>query len=77
MTRLAPISAKKLTALLTRWGFRQVRQQGSHKFFYHAERKLTTVVPDHGSEDIGRGLLRAILKDIELSVEEFTRLRHE
>jgi len=30
-----------------------------------------TVVPSHGGEDIGRGLLRQILRDIEVSPEEF------
>lgn len=75
MTRLAPISAPKLIKLLIKLGFRLARQLGSHKFFFNPVSELTTVVPDHGSEDIGRGLLRAILNDIELSVEEFDNLR--
>ena len=33
----------------------------------------TTVVPIHTGEDIGRGLLRKIIRDARLDVEEFLR----
>jgi hypothetical protein len=33
MTRLAPISARELQAMLSRLGFRLVRQKGSHAFW--------------------------------------------
>jgi predicted RNA binding protein YcfA (HicA-like mRNA interferase family) len=72
---LFPISPKKLIKILLAMGFVEVRQRGSHKFFYHPQTKNTTVIPVHGSEDIGIGLLRNILRDVELSVEEFNRLR--
>ena len=32
---------------------------------------LETVVPAHSGEDLGRGLLRSILRDIEIPREEF------
>jgi hypothetical protein len=32
-----------------------------------------TLVPSHGSEDIGRGLLRQILREIEITPEEFLK----
>ncbi|KKU07440.1 MAG: hypothetical protein UX10_C0011G0018 [Candidatus Magasanikbacteria bacterium GW2011_GWA2_45_39] len=35
-------------------GFVQVRQSGSHIFFQHSDGR-TTLVPNHGGEDIGRG----------------------
>lgn len=35
---------------------------------------FTTVVPFHG-EDLGRGLIRKILKDIEISPDEYEELR--
>ena len=34
-----------------------------------------TVVPVHGNEKLGKGLLREILKQIKLSREEYERLR--
>ncbi len=36
-----------------------------------------TVVPIHKGEDLGRGLIRAILQDVDLSPEEFEKIRRE
>lgn len=77
MTRLTPLATKKLIRLLERLGFREIRRKGSHRFFLNPVSKHTTVVPDHGSGEIGVGLLRAILRDIEINIEEFERLRQE
>jgi len=33
----------------------------------------TTVVPVHPGEDIGRGLLRKIIRDARVDIEEFLR----
>ena len=59
MTRLAPISARELQAILSRLGFRVVRQKGSHAFWQHEDGR-STIFPVHKGEDIGRGLLRPI-----------------
>lgn len=75
MTRLVPIKAKKLAKLIEALGFRSVRQKGSHVFFRHKDSR-TTVVPLHRRE-LGRGLMRKILRDINLSVEKFDRLRRK
>ena len=57
---------------LHRLGFAPVRQVGSHIFYKHPDGR-TTVVPRHDREDIGRGLMRDILDDIEMDAEEFMR----
>ncbi len=46
---------------------RLVRQRGSHKQFACSSgaTECRTTVPDHGSHDLGTGLLRAIEKDLE------------
>jgi len=51
-------------------GFQIVRTRGSHAFLRHADGRATTV-PMHSGETIGPGLLRSILRDVEMSVEEF------
>jgi predicted RNA binding protein YcfA (HicA-like mRNA interferase family) len=51
-------------------GFVVVRQRGSHVFLRHADGR-STVVPIHSREDIGRGLLRKIIRDAQVEVEEF------
>jgi len=72
--RLPLLKPRKLIAVLERLGFRH-RPLGatSHRRYVHANGRRTTV-PVHKGQDIGRGLLRKILKDIDLSPEEFISL---
>ena len=72
MTSLPMLKAKDLVRVLRRLGFRATRQRGLHLFFEHSDGR-TTVVPVHGGEDIGRGLLRQILREIELTPDEFIK----
>lgn len=73
MSTLPLLKARRLTSILQKLGFTKVRQKGSHAFFAHADGK-TTVVPIHPTKQIGRGLLRSILHDIQLSPDEFQKL---
>jgi len=50
--------------------------RGSHIRFKHPDRRRT-VVPVHGNEDLGKGLLRTILNQIDLSKEEYEELRRK
>lgn len=63
-----------MVALLVYLGFTEIRQKGSHKFFQHQDGR-TTVIPFHKGEDLGRGLIREILNDIDLSVDEYEEIR--
>ena len=73
MSKLTIIPSKDMVRILEILGFEEVRQKGSHKNFKHNDGR-TTVVPFHG-EDLGRGLIRKILKDVEISVEEYETFR--
>jgi len=73
MSRLPLMSAKDMAKILTCLGFIKVRQTGSHVLFKHPDGR-TTVVPFHPGEDLGRGLIRKIMRDIELTPDEFTTL---
>jgi len=59
------MKAKQLIKLLKKEGWRQVRRKGSHRIFTHDKIKepCLIVVPDHGSKDLGKGLVNKILKD--------------
>lgn len=70
--RLPALKAQDIVRILLRLGFKSIRQKGSHIFFQHPDGR-TTLVPRHGGEDIGRGLLRQILREIEISPEEFLK----
>ncbi|MDR2972989.1 MAG: type II toxin-antitoxin system HicA family toxin [Bacteroidales bacterium] len=55
--------------LLEGMGFINTRQRGSHRFYRHIDGR-TTVIPIHAA-DLDRTLIRKILKDIDMAVEEF------
>jgi len=74
MPKLVPISGKELCKILEKLGFVKIHGKGSHMRFKHLDGRRT-VVPVHGNEDIGKGLLKAILNQINLSVEEYDKLR--
>lgn len=73
MSRLRLVDAKTLEKLLLRLGFEKARQKGSHVFYRHADGRVTTI-PFHSGQTLARPLLRAILSEINLSVEEYNDL---
>lgn len=73
MSRLRPLPYRKVAKALGALGFRAVRQVGSHVTFEHTDGRRT-VVPNHPGADVGPGLLRAILRQLSLSWEEFEKL---
>ncbi len=70
MTRLIPLKPTKVIRILKKLGFHPIRQRGSHIYFRHPDGR-STVIPFHKGEDLGKGLLNAILKDIELTWDQF------
>ncbi|MEO8347437.1 MAG: type II toxin-antitoxin system HicA family toxin [Acidobacteriota bacterium] len=70
--KLPALSAPRLITILRKHGFSEVRQSGSHVVLRHDDGRRTTV-PLHSSRDLGKGLLRKILRDANLEVEDLTR----
>jgi len=73
MPKLVPIKPNQLVKILFSLGFEKRDAEGSHVFFAHSDGR-TTVVPMHNRE-LSKGLLRKILNDIQLSLEEYDKLR--
>ena len=73
MPKLITIKPKKLIRILISIGFVERDAQGSHVFFRHKDGR-TTVMPIHNRE-LSKGLLRKILTDVQLSTEEYEKLR--
>ena len=73
MSGLPILNTKDLIRVLKKIGFQEMRQKGSHRFFMHSDGR-TTLVSIHSNEDIGRGLLRQILREIEITPDEFMKL---
>jgi len=74
MTKLITISGKEFCKILERLGFKKIYGKGSHIRFKHPDGRKT-VIPVHGNEDLGKGLLRTILNQIDLTKEEYEELR--
>ncbi len=74
MGRIPVLKPREVISILTKLGFEQVRQRGSHRQFRHPDGRQTTV-PDHGSRDISPILLRQISKDIGMRVAELLESR--
>jgi predicted RNA binding protein YcfA (HicA-like mRNA interferase family) len=74
MSKLPLISAKDFEKLLFDIGFEFKRQKGSHKFYKHSDGRYTTL-PHHGNQVLARPLIRQILREIELTPEEFGKLK--
>jgi len=70
MSRLPIVDFKMMDGLLRQLGFRAVRQKGSHIFYRHPDGKTTTL-PNHAGRDLARPLVREILREIDLTPEEF------
>ena len=69
MSRLPVLKPREVVRVLLRLGFIEVRRRGSHKQFAHADGRRTTV-PVHLGRDIAPVLLRRIIKDVGMSVED-------
>ncbi|MGB3204949.1 MAG: type II toxin-antitoxin system HicA family toxin [Crinalium sp.] len=72
MSKLPVISGAECTKTLEKIGFVVVRQRGSHIILVREEPKTTVSVPNH--DEIDRGTLRAIIRQVDLTVDEFIAL---
>lgn len=71
MSRLPILSGRKIIKALNKLGYREVRQHSSHIRLSCPNRRSVTI-PDY--QAVSCGLLRKILRDVELSREEFLNL---
>jgi predicted RNA binding protein YcfA (HicA-like mRNA interferase family) len=72
MVRLARVSYRELAAKLRRAGYEEIRTS-RHPVYYLAEKNTTIPVPKHRGE-VPIGTLRAIVREMGLSAEEFNAL---
>lgn len=73
MSKLPVVDAQTFEKVLLQLGFKVVRQKGSHVFYRHPDGRYTTL-PRHKGKDIGKGLTRQILREIDITPEEFVQL---
>lgn len=73
MKEIKPLPAKKVIKALEMLGFKKIRQKGSHIFLKHPD-GMTTIVPMHAHEDIGKGLIKKIINDAKINRDEWIQL---
>lgn len=71
MTELPAMKPREVEQVLLKTGFTFARQKGSHRMYIKGIHKV--VIPYH-TRDLKKGTLRNILKQANLSPEEFSRL---
>jgi predicted RNA binding protein YcfA (HicA-like mRNA interferase family) len=70
VSRLLPVSGREMCKILEMIGFQKIHQVGSHVRYAHPDSRKT-VVPVHGNEELGTGLIKEILKQIRISRETY------
>jgi len=63
---------RELAKRLRRLGCEELREgKGSHKVWHNPNNDRTAAVPNWGSRDLATGTIRAIIRDLGISREEF------
>lgn len=73
MNRMPRVTGAHVVRSLRKAGFELVRQRGSHAILKHPDGR-STVVPIHGRETIGVGLMSKIQRDVGIDREAFIEL---
>jgi len=73
MGRLSGYKYREIIKKLRKSGFSFYRQAaGSHEIWYNSKSKLFTTIPNHSGE-MPEGTLRAIIKQANISPDEFLK----
>ncbi len=77
MPKLPRLSGRELIRILELFGFIEIRQKGSHIILKKktTDGSIGTVVPDH--KELAEGTVRGILKQAQVSIEEFLTTYHK
>ena len=73
MPKLPRLTGKELAKIVKRLGFVHSHTTGSHMMYKHPDGRRT-IIPHHGGEQIGPGLLNKIIKkDLRITRDEFLK----
>lgn len=70
MNRLRVVTSAELQKVLASFGFEPLRHKGSHVFLRHPDGRGAVIPQHHPHSEIGRGLLRKVLRDAALDYDE-------
>jgi len=69
MVALPTVSGRQARAAFERLGWSHLRHHGSHMIMTKPGQRAVLSIPDQRS--LGRGLLRSLIRDAEITVEDF------
>ena len=64
------MKCSELYRILIKDGWYPVSQKGSHVKMKHDKKTGTIIFPNHGSQEVGKGLEKKIFKDAGLKLED-------
>jgi predicted RNA binding protein YcfA (HicA-like mRNA interferase family) len=73
MSRLPILTGLEIIKILEKFGFKIIRQKGSHVFLKDQDNRVTIILV-HKGKDVDRSLLRKILRDTKISPDEFKNI---
>jgi len=71
--KLPRVTADQVIKVIEKHGFSLVRQSGSHKIYKNTEGKRVTI-PYHARKILHPKVLKSILRDAGLTIEEFKKI---
>ena len=75
MPPLPKLTAKEIIAVVEKLDFVLARQSGSHKIYKNSAGKRITI-PFHTGKILHPKILKSILRDVDISIEELIKLLH-
>ena len=74
-TRFPDVNSKQIVKVVEKLGFGFVRQSGtSHAIYFREVDRRRTTVPIHGKVSLKRKTIKAICRDIEITIDELRDL---
>jgi mRNA interferase HicA len=64
------MKCSELYRILSKDGWYAISQKGSHIKLKHNSKDGTIIFPNHGSQEVGKGLEKKILKDAGIRMED-------
>ncbi len=74
MSIIPILGARVVIRKLLKAGFQYTKSHGSHQYYIHPITKRMTSIPVHGGNTIGRNLLKKILGQAGITIEQFLEL---
>ena len=74
MPKIPIINGERLIKVLKKDGFVLNRISGSHHILIHPTKQISVSVPVHKGKTLGKGITLAIIKDAEITPDDFLKL---